>query len=256
MVKNKTKKRIYIGVYSSVSPEVKGSKFFRDCERIGEIIAENNLTMSYSGSGQKGCASKLLDGVINKKGSARGVIYHKWEHFLDKRLLKPPDNFSPEVVLTNDDDLLDRIREIKRDCIAIIAIPGGPGTFQEIWTSAVGVAELEHTPLILYNIDGFFDATKKQIEVMAKYFNWEKYKHNIIFIDNINDLENTIKLLAKIALSKRSNQTIMDALSLYQTRGKVYTPYSDKSSKKDKRKGNTQKKKRKTKKPRKKRTKT
>ena len=231
---SKNKKRIYMGVYSSVSPEVKGSKFFGDCERIGEIIAENKLTMSYSGSGQKGCASKLLDGVINKKGSARGVIYHKWEHFLDKRLLKPPADFSPEVVLTNDDDLLDRIREIKRDCIAIIAIPGGPGTFQEIWTSAVGVAELEHTPLILYNIDGFFDATKKQIEVMAKYFNWEKYKHNIIFIDNINDLENTIKLLAKIALSKRSNQTIKDALSLSQTRGKVYTPYSDKSSKKKK----------------------
>ena len=62
---------------------------------------------------KKDCASKLLDGVINKNGSARGVIYHKWEHFLDKRLLKPPPNFSPEVVLTNDDDLLDRIREIK-----------------------------------------------------------------------------------------------------------------------------------------------
>ena len=37
---------------------------------------------------------------------------------------------------------------------------------------------------------------------MAKYFNWEKYKHNIIFINNIKDLENTITLLAKIALSK------------------------------------------------------
>ena len=203
--------------------------------------------MSYSGSGQKGCASKLLDGVINKNGSARGVIYHKWEHFLDKRLLKPPKNFSPEVVLTNDDDLLDRIREIKRDCIAIVAIPGGPGTFQEIWTSAVGVAELEHTPLLLYNIDGFFDHTKKQIDVMAKYFNWEKYKHNIIFINNIKDLENTITMLAKIALSKRSNQTIMDALSLSQTQGRVYTPYSVKGSKKKKKKN------KKTQKPKKKR---
>ena len=230
--KSKSKKKIYLGVYSSVSPEVKGSKFFRDCERIGEIIAENNLSMSYSGSGQKGCASKLLDGVINKNGSARGVIYHKWKHFLDKRLLKPPPNFSPEVVLTNDDDLLDRIREIKRDCIAIIAIPGGPGTFQEIWTSAVGVAELEHTPLILYNIDGFFDHTKKQIDVMAKYFNWEKYKHNMIFVNNIKDLEKTITLLAKIALSKRSNQTIMDALSISKTKGKIYTPYSVKGSRK------------------------
>ena len=44
--KSKSKKKIYLGVYSSVSPEVKGSKFFRDCERIGEIIAENNLSMS------------------------------------------------------------------------------------------------------------------------------------------------------------------------------------------------------------------
>ena len=38
-----------------------------------------------------------------------------------------------------------------------------PGTFQEIWTSAVGVAELEHTPLILYNIDGFFDHLLKRL---------------------------------------------------------------------------------------------
>ena len=233
-VKGKSKKRIYMGVYSSVSPEVKGSNFFKDCERIGEIIAENNLTMSYSGSGQKGCASKLLDGVINKNGSARGVIYHKWEHFLDKRLLNPPSNFSSEIVLTNDDDLLDRIREIKRDCIAIIALPGGPGTFQEIWTSAVGIAELEHTPLILYNIDGFFDHTKKQIDVMSEYFNWEKYKHNIIFVDNIKDLENTVNLLAKISLSKSSNETIMDVLSLSKTPGKVYRPYPEKSSKKKK----------------------
>lgn len=49
----------------------------------------------------------------------------------------------------------------------VIVLPGGPGTFDELWETSVyrilGLRGMQHIPLCVVNIDGYFDGTIMQI---------------------------------------------------------------------------------------------
>ena len=94
--------------------------------------------------------------------------------------------------MTKGTTLTKRITELKKNALAVVVLPGGPATQEELWNAIVGVAEggklLTTIPTILVNIDGFYNDTIQQLDIMAKYFYWPKYKNYIMAVSNMDEL--------------------------------------------------------------------
>jgi predicted Rossmann-fold nucleotide-binding protein len=177
-----------ITVFSSVSPEA--PKGFKDtCLKLGEEIAKRELKLSYSGS-KDGCAKWMFDGTLKGKGSIKAVGYKDWGPPSEKRILNPPKDIDTGYILAEGDSLGQRIEFLKKNSIAIITLPGGPATMEELWNSVVGTPKpYKHdVPIIVYNIDNYFEGTKIQIQKMIDYFNWKEYEKFIYFADTFDDV--------------------------------------------------------------------
>lgn len=65
------------------------------------------------------------------------------------------------------DDLAERRMRLIENADIVIVLPGGPGTFDELWETSVyrilGLRGMQHIPLCVVNIDGYFDGTIMQI---------------------------------------------------------------------------------------------
>lgn len=67
----------------------------------------------------------------------------------------------------------------------VIVLPGGPGTFDELWETSVyrilGLRGMKHIPICVVNIDGYYDGTIAQInrasEEQLLYESPEEYFH-------------------------------------------------------------------------------
>ena len=78
---------------------------------------------------------------------------------------------------------------------AFIALPGGPGTLEEItevisW-SRVGQNE---GPCVLYNVNGYYDKLKEQFDQMVvEGFLSQEDREKLLFSDNLEEMENFIQ---------------------------------------------------------------
>lgn len=195
--------REIVAVFSSVSNEAP-LKFKKMCKELGFKLAKNNYKMSYGGS-RNGCSRWLVDGAeMSGKGNIRAVKYTDWP--VNERMESPPEGMKTEIVKTGGPDLFMRMAELKRDALACIVLPGGPATLEEMWNAIGGVAEFGPLPVILVNIDNFFDSTKKQIEQMADYFFWPKYNNYVIYVSNIDEAIQHLNTMRYMKIIQRGKQ--------------------------------------------------
>ncbi|CAE7547374.1 LOGL3, partial [Symbiodinium microadriaticum] len=83
------------------------------------------------------------------------------------------------------DDLAERRMRLIENADIVIVLPGGPGTFDELWETSVyrilGLRGMQHIPLCVVNIDGYFDGTIAQItranEEQLLYDSPDEYFH-------------------------------------------------------------------------------
>lgn len=79
---------------------------------------------------------------------------------------------------------------------AFIAIPGGVGTLDEISEIiCINKIETKHRPVILLNIDGYYEGLRQQIKTMVKY-NFLS-QENADLISFAKDVDEIIKILSK-----------------------------------------------------------
>ncbi len=116
---------------------------------LGQILARNSITVVY-GAGAVGSMGKLAEGALEVGGHVIGVIPRfmlelEWGH---------PGLGELHVV----EDLHDRKRELISGSDAVIALPGGSGTLDEL-IEAISLKRLGAylNPIILVNTRGFFD---------------------------------------------------------------------------------------------------
>lgn len=217
-----TKFREIVAVFSSVSNEAP-AKFRRTCVELGEALAENDYKMSYGGS-RNGCSKWLVNGAEKTgKGDIRAVKYTDW--MVNERMNHPPKGMKTQVVQTGGPDLFMRMAELKRDAMACVVLPGGPATLEEMWNAIGGVAEFGPLPVIILNVDGFYDSAKEQMKVMSDYFYWPKYNKYVLFAKDVNEtiqLLNTMRYLKTIQRGKTPYK-INARRVLYGTRKKKRT---------------------------------
>jgi predicted Rossmann-fold nucleotide-binding protein len=198
--KEYSKYREIVTVFSSVSNEAP-TKFKQACIDLGEMLSENDYKISYGGS-RGGCNRWLVDGAEKTgKGDIRAVAYKSWA--VNKRMEKPPKGMRTEVVHTNGPNLMQRIAELKKDALACVVLPGGPATLEEMWNAIGGVAEFAPIPVIIVNIDGFYNEQKEQMEKMSDYFYWPKYNKYVLFVDSIKEVIETLNTFRYLKIIQR-----------------------------------------------------
>ena len=146
----------------------------------GRILTEQNITVVYGG-GAKGLMGHLADSVIQHSGNIVGIIPHfmkmvEWDH---KGL--------NELIVV--EDMAERKKQLI-EVDALVALPGGCGTFEEL-LEAISLKRLGRftKPIIIVNHRGFYDPLialfEKSIE---EKFMRAEHRYIWTVIEDINDL--------------------------------------------------------------------
>jgi len=117
--------------------------------RLGEVLAANGITIIYGGGGL-GSMGSLAEGALANGGCVIGVIPRfmkelEWSH-----------NQLSELQLV--ENMRERKHLMLKDSDAVIALPGGCGTLEELF-EAITLKRLGIylNPIVLVNVKKFFD---------------------------------------------------------------------------------------------------
>jgi uncharacterized protein (TIGR00730 family) len=146
-------RRILVFCASSTSCE---RRFHDAAERLGREIARAGHTLVYGG-GAKGSMGALAGGALEEGGEVVGIIPRfmrdlEWAHGGIARL---------ELV----DDMQTRKRLMLEAADAIVTLPGGSGTFEELFDAitAKRLGLFKH-PIVIVNQDGFYEPLFRLME--------------------------------------------------------------------------------------------
>lgn len=138
-----------ICVYCASSTQIKPS-YFEATDRLAKIFADKNLSVVYGG-GAKGLMGQLADSTLEAGGKITGVIPRfmcevEWNH-----------TELTELVLV--ETMHERKEKMAFLADAVVALPGGCGTFEELlevitW-KRLGIFT---KPIVIVNVEGYFDA--------------------------------------------------------------------------------------------------
>jgi uncharacterized protein (TIGR00730 family) len=154
--------------------------------RLGVIFARESITVMYGG-GAVGLMGELANGVLAEGGTVIGVIPQfmyelEWGH-----------EGITELKIVN--DMHERKKLVMENSDAIIALPGGCGTFEELF-EALTMKRLGFylNPIILVNVNGFYDPLIEQLKhCINEKFMDARHQDMWSVINNLDEVMNAIK---------------------------------------------------------------
>lgn len=147
-----------IAVYCASSNKVRAS-FVDAAERLGELIAADGRRLVY-GDGGIGLMAAVARGALKAGGEVVGVI----PQFMVDQGWNNADSTQTIVTQT----MHERKATICNMSDAMVALPGGIGTFEELlecltWKQL----GLHHNPVVILNTDGYYDKLLACIDLMV-----------------------------------------------------------------------------------------
>ena len=170
-----------ITVYCSSSNKI-SKKYKKQAKNIGIFISKKKIKLIYGG-GKNGLMGEVARGVKENKGYVIGII---------PEFLKTKENMNTkidQIIITKDMHKRKNLLYKKGD--AILALPGGPGTIEEI-TEIISWLNLNiHSkPIILFNYKNFWDPLIKMYnKVYDNKFNSKKSKSLFYCVNNISEFK-------------------------------------------------------------------
>jgi uncharacterized protein (TIGR00730 family) len=133
---------------------------------LGKILAKNNVTVYYGG-GAFGLMGRLADAMLEEQGHIYGIIP---EFMVDAGWAHP----TVEQIIVR--DMHQRKRKLLDKSEAVIALPGGVGTLEEL-LEMITLKQLGQVtiPIIIVNINNFYDYLLSFLEKMIT----EKFMRDI-----------------------------------------------------------------------------
>ena len=126
---------------------------------LGKYLAKNNIELIYGGS-QIGLMGNIANAVLKDKGKVTGVI----PHFMTKKEVVH-HNLSELIIV---DTMHERKLKMSELCDAVITLPGGYGTFDELFEmlswSQLGI---HNKPIGLLNVNGYYDDLLQMLNKMT-----------------------------------------------------------------------------------------
>jgi uncharacterized protein (TIGR00730 family) len=158
--------------------------------RLGAMLARESITVVYGG-GAVGLMGELANGAMAEGGTVIGVIPEfmyelEWGHegITELKIVK---------------GMHERKKLVMEDSDAIIALPGGCGTFEELF-EALTMKRLGFylNPIVLVNVNGFYDSLIKQLErCVDEKFMDERHREMWSVVDRTDEVLNTINSAPK-----------------------------------------------------------
>lgn len=138
-----------IGVYLS-SKENLPENYVQAAREVGELIGRTGRILIYGGA-RKGLMEVLAQSVKQHGGRIYGMV----PEIIEKRgLVSDAIDVTFRCV-----DLSDRKMMMNRESDVLVALPGGIGTLDEVFTvMANTVIGIRYQPVVFYNVDGCWDA--------------------------------------------------------------------------------------------------
>ena len=137
-----------IAVFCSANSNIDAG-YFKAAEELGRWMGENGHTLVFGGCnlGLMECVAKAVHGA---GGRTIGVV---------PTIIERGGKASPSMdVCIPCDNLSDRKELMIAQCDAAVALPGGIGTLDEVFTMAASATiGYHHKPVILLNAGGFWD---------------------------------------------------------------------------------------------------
>lgn len=148
-----------IAVYCASSNKLRPS-FVEAAERLGNLIAAAGMRLVY-GDGGIGLMAAVARGALNNGGEVIGVIP---QFMVDQGWNNPS---STQTIVTQ--TMHERKATICDISDAMVALPGGIGTFEELlecltWKQL----GLHHNPVVILNTDGYYDRLLACLDLMVE----------------------------------------------------------------------------------------
>jgi uncharacterized protein (TIGR00730 family) len=155
--------------------------------RLGVMLAQENMEVVFGGGGI-GLMGKLADAVLENGGKITGVIpdFMKKEGWDHKDLT--------EMIVTS--DMSERKKRMFTMADAVVALPGGIGTLEEM-TEAITLKQLSlfDGPIIILNTLGYYNSLLEFIDHMIAS-NFMRFEHKGIW-EIVNTPEEVISALKR-----------------------------------------------------------
>ncbi len=142
---------------------------------LGNYFVKNDIALVYGG-GKIGMMGVIADTILAKKGNVIGVI----PSLLEKE----------EVVHKGVSELIITKKMSERKVImsklvdAYITLPGGFGTLDELFEAlTLGQLHIEQKPIGILNVNGFFNHTLQQLDVMVKEGYLKPENRKLLIVD-------------------------------------------------------------------------
>lgn len=165
-----------VTVYCASSNKV-DDRYFDDAKVLAREIANNNYTLVYGG-GAHGLMGCIADTALECGGKVVGIM----PEFMTKVEWNHPS--ISELVLV--DDMHQRKALLAKDVDAIVALPGGCGTLEEL-SEVITLKRLGKItcPIIIVNLDGFYDNLIALLDQMiSENFLREEHRKIWSVVDN------------------------------------------------------------------------
>ena len=159
----------------------KDPRFVQVARKLGGVLARKNISLVYGG-GRAGLMGELANGAHEAGGTVFGII----PRFMVEKEQAHTGISNLEIVSS----MHERKARMADLADAFVALPGGPGTleeFFEVWTW--GYLKIHRKPVILLNIDGFWNPLLDMVESMRKAgFVREEYSEILHVANSVEEL--------------------------------------------------------------------
>lgn len=149
--------------------------------RLGATIARAGGTVVYGGGG-KGLMAAVADGALSEGGDVVGIIPRfmidvEWQH---------PGVANLEIV----EDMRERKHRLLTHSDAVVAMPGGCGTLEELFEAiTLKRLALYFNPIVLLNTRGFYDPLQAFMRnVIAERFMNPEHLDMWSLVDEVDDV--------------------------------------------------------------------
>lgn len=176
-----------ICVYGAVSDKI-DDKFKQAGISLGKKIAEENYGLVFSG--MKGGISGAVAKGASNAGSV-SIIGVMPEFFREDKVNEIFEGCTEKIFT---DNISKRKEVMKEKSDAIIVVPGGIGTFDELFdaicTKRWGLMD---KPIVIYNIDNYYEKLIEMLDyAIETNFGKENYRETYKIFDDLDEMFNYI----------------------------------------------------------------
>lgn len=151
------KKLNSVAIYCASSNQVRAS-YISAAQRLGELFAKEGIRLVY-GDGGIGLMAAAANSALDAGGEVLGVIP---QFMVDAGWNNPR---STRTIIT--ETMHERKATIVKESDAMVALPGGIGTFEELLECLTWKQLGLHTcPIVILNTDGYYDRLLDCIDYM------------------------------------------------------------------------------------------